>query len=72
MTNSKIDKIISKQNVRLVDVFVVAPILIYSSTLKHSPNWIRASLLLIGIATLGYNGYHFLDEAKKKPEKPKE
>jgi len=68
MTNSKIDKIISKQNVRLLDVFVVAPIIIYSSTVNKVPAWLKTSLFIIGSATLLYNGYHFLDEAKKKQE----
>lgn len=58
---SKIKKV---QQVRLLDVVVVAPFLIYTSTLKHSPKWVRASLLFLGLATLGYNGYHFLEEEK--------
>lgn len=66
MTDKK--NIVNKQNVRLLDVFVVAPFLIYTSTLKHSPSWVRASLLFLGMATLGYNGYHFLEEKKKEKE----
>ena len=69
---SKIDKVISRQNVRLLDVFVVAPFLLYTATLKHSPTWVRASLLFIGFATIGYNGYHLLDENKKKRVEAKE
>ncbi len=66
MTDKK--NIVNKQNVRLLDVFVVAPFLIYTSTLKHSPSWVRASLLFLGMATIGYNGYHFLEEKKKAKE----
>jgi hypothetical protein len=59
------DKIISKQQVRLLDVFVVAPFLIYTSTLKGVPSKrIRLSLLVLGVATLVYNGSNYLKEAK--------
>lgn len=55
------DKIISKQQVRLLDVFVVAPFLIYTSTLKGVPSKrIRLSLLVLGVATLVYNGHNYL------------
>lgn len=70
MTDKK--NILDKQNVRLLDVFVVAPFLIYTATLKHSPSWVRASLLFLGFATLGYNGYHFIEESKKGGKLPKE
>ena len=55
------------QNVRLLDVFVVAPFLIYTSTLKGSPSQrIRLSLLVLGVATLVYNGSNYFKEAKNK------
>jgi len=62
--NIDFDKIISKQNVRLLDVFVVAPFLIYTSTLKGNPSWVRLSLLVLGVATLVYNGSNYLKEDK--------
>ena len=64
MENKK--KILDVQNVRIADVFVVAPFLIYTATMKHSPKWVRASLLFLGLATLGYNGYHFIEEQKRR------
>jgi len=58
MTNEK--SILHVQNVRLLDVFVVAPFLIYTSTLRGNPNWVRLSLFLLGGATLIYNGHNYL------------
>ena len=48
------------QNVRLLDIFVVAPFLIYTSTLKGNPSWVRLSLFTLGVATLVYNGHNYL------------
>ena len=57
-------EILNKQQVRLLDVFVVAPFLIYTSTLKGNPSWVRLFLLVLGVATLLYNGSNYLKEAK--------
>ena len=48
------------QMVRLVDVFLIGPLLIYASTFKALPSYLRVSLLLIGIATIVYNGNNYL------------
>ena len=48
------------QNVRLLDIFVVAPFLIYTSTLKGNPRWVSLSLFTLGVATLVYNGHNYL------------
>jgi len=58
-------EILNKQQVRLLDVFLVAPFLIYTSTLKGVPSKrIRLSLLVLGLATLVYNGINYLNEKK--------
>jgi len=57
-------EILNKQQVRLLDVFLVAPFLIYTSTLKGNPSWVRLSLLVLGVATLLYNGSNYLKEDK--------
>jgi len=62
MINTK--DITDVQNVRLLDVFVVAPFLIYTSTLRGNPNWVRLSLFLLGSATLIYNGHNYLKNVK--------
>lgn len=48
------------QDVRLMDVFLVAPFLIYAGTIPSIPKNIRYGLIGLGVATLLYNGYHFM------------
>lgn len=48
------------QYVRILDVVVVAPFLIYVGMRKELPQTIRAMLIGLGIATLLYNGINYL------------
>ncbi|PWG74043.1 hypothetical protein DF186_19935, partial [Enterococcus hirae] len=48
------------QYVRLIDVFFIAPVMIYAGTFKTLPMWLRISLIGIGAATLYYNGKNYL------------
>lgn len=57
------DKIISKQNVRLIDVFVLAPFLIYAAS-KQSDKTLKYGLYTIGVLTLIYNGINYLETEK--------
>ena len=52
------------QYIRLIDVFAIAPFLVYVGTDKALPAGIRYGLIGIGIATFLYNGYNYLQEAK--------
>jgi len=57
------------QNIRLVDVFVIAPICVYAGIkAKTLPNLIRASLVVIGVATFYYNGKNYLINKKNNPK----
>jgi hypothetical protein len=49
------------QNIRIVDVVFIAPVCVYAG-LKATqlPNWIRISLVGIGLATFYYNGKNYL------------
>jgi hypothetical protein len=49
------------QMVRLLDVFVVAPFLFYVGTRKELPQTLRLGLIVLGAATLIYNGKNYLD-----------
>jgi hypothetical protein len=42
------------QFVRLIDVFIYGPLLIYTSILVE-PFWLKLSLLFIGTTTISYN-----------------
>lgn len=49
------------QNIRLVDVFFIAPVCVYAGVkAKELPMWIRVSLVGIGLATFYYNGKNYL------------
>ena len=50
------------QAVRVVDVFVIAPICIYAGAKYYNamPKWLSLSLISIGVATAIYNGRNFL------------
>lgn len=54
----------SVQDLRLIDVFVVAPFCFYAATFKSLPNWVRAGLVVLGATTLIYNGRNYLQNKK--------
>lgn len=56
--------LISIQNVRLLDVFVIAPFLFYVSMNEKLDKNTRIGLGLLAVGTLVYNGYNYLREAK--------
>jgi hypothetical protein len=51
---------LTAQDVRLIDVVLIAPFLIYVSLRKELPNPIRITLFGLGVATLLYNGYNYI------------
>lgn len=53
------------QQVRLLDVFVVAPFCFYVASYKTLPTAVRAGLVALGAATLIYNGNNYLKNLKK-------
>ena len=64
-----IDQRLSSQRyqlIRLVDVFVLAPAMVYASTFKTLPDYIRLILFVSGIATLIFNGKNYLDIKNKE------
>jgi len=60
-TQETVEEVSKSQNIRLIDVFVLAPIMIYAGTHKALPMWIRVSLIGMGVATAVYNGKNFLE-----------
>jgi len=56
----EIDFNMNVQQVRLLDVFVIAPFLMYAGSRKELPKNIRLGLWAVGIGTLVYNGYNYL------------
>lgn len=56
--------IINVQQVRLLDVFVVAPFCFYAASFKSLPNHVRIGLAVLGAATLIYNGNNYIKNIK--------
>jgi len=54
------------QKVRLLDVFVVAPFLFYVGTRKELSQTLRLGVIVLGAATLIYNGINYLDALQDK------
>ena len=52
------------QLVRIADVFLIGPILIYASSFKVLPTYLRILLFSIGVATIIYNGRNYIKEIK--------
>ena len=52
------------QQVRLMDVFVITPFLLWAST-KTSHKQVKYGLIALGILTLTYNGVNYLKNIKK-------
>lgn len=48
------------QLVRLADVFLIGPFIIYAGTRKELPQNIRFGLIAVGIGTIVYNGYNYI------------
>jgi len=51
---------LSVQDIRLIDVFFIAPVMIYAGMQPTLPKWLRLTLIGLGVATFIYNGHHYL------------
>lgn len=66
MTN--FDALISQQNVRLLDVFLVAPFLFYAGY-KQADTKLKYGLYGLAALTFVYNGINYLNDKKYGNEK---
>lgn len=48
------------QPVRLADVLVFGPLMIYSGLGKNPPRWVKGGLIVIGVGTILYNLQNYL------------
>lgn len=55
------------QEIRLIDVFVIGPLLIYTGTAYKDklPKMLSLSLVVIGAATIIYNGRNYYENLRK-------
>ena len=71
MNNSaEIKEFEKSQFIRLVDVFVIAPICVYAGVKYKDvlPTWLSVSLITIGAGTLVYNANNYLLNKEKYKE----
>lgn len=54
------------QPVRLADVLVFGPLMIYSGLGKNPPRWVKAGLIVIGVGTILYNLQNYLLAQQQK------
>ena len=64
-STSTFTPILTVQQVRLLDVFLVAPFCFYVATYKTLPTPVRAGLVVLGAATLIFNGNNYLKNINK-------
>lgn len=53
------------QAVRLVDVLLIGPGLVYAATRTAPPAWLRVGLVVTGVATVLYNLHHYLERERR-------
>ena len=63
-TTTTYTPILTVQQVRLIDVFVVAPFCFYVASQKSLSTPIRAGLVIIGATTLLFNANNYLKNKK--------
>ena len=51
---------IGKQKIRLMDVFLFGPLIIYGGFKLGIRSWLGIALVIIGIGTIVYNGNEYL------------
>ena len=55
------DKILKPQRIRLVDVFLLGPFMIWFGVIATGvPSIFKIIMIISGIATIIYNGYYYL------------
>lgn len=58
------------QFVRVLDVLVFGPLMVYVGLHRAPPTWLKWALLVVGIGTIIYNGINFLAiQGNRGPER---
>lgn len=51
------------QTIRLLDVFVFGPLMIYAGVTTPPPrDWLKYSMIAMGVGTIVYNGWNYLQK----------
>ena len=59
---------IKAQGVRMADVLVFGPLMIYSGLGKATPMWVRTGMVIIGVGTILYNLANYMTVEREKIE----
>ena len=64
---TSVEELSKSQNIRLIDVFIISPFLIYvGNKAEGISSFERNMLYIIGVATLIYNGKNYIKNKKQK------
>ena len=64
---TSVEELSKSQNIRLIDVFIISPFLIYvGNKAEGISSFERNVLYIIGVATLIYNGKNYIKNKKQK------
>ena len=64
-SNNTVKEVQKSQSVRLIDVFFIAPYLLYVSSKSQLTRLDKNLLFVLGVATLYYNGINYMKNKKK-------
>lgn len=57
---------VKAQGIRLGDIFIFGPLMIYSAFGKNPPEWMKATMLAVGVGTIIYNTLNFAEIERRK------
>lgn len=57
---------VKAQGIRLGDILLFGPLMIYSGLGRNPPEWMKAAMLVIGVGTIFYNAMNFVEIERRK------
>jgi hypothetical protein len=60
---------VKAQPVRLLDVFVFGPMMVYGGTKVQGPQWLRWGLVGLGVGTSLYNAHNYMEVERRQRRK---
>jgi len=57
---------VKAQGVRLADIFIFGPLMLYAGMGKDTPQWVKVGMLLLGGGTIIYNLVNFFEVARRE------
>lgn len=61
---------INTQHIRIADIFIVGPLMIYSGYKSTMPDYLRYTMMIFGAATIIYNGFRYLQQQNQAEPLP--